>query len=67
MRKDVAKEHRLKPVLVCTLTKKAKKDPKYLKQLLTLRDEAADKRMEVTAAIDEMNRYNVVIDSVASV
>ena len=44
MQGDVAKEHRLKPVLVCRLTKKAKKNPKYLKEMLVLRDREAEKR-----------------------
>ena len=30
LQKDVAKEHRLKPVLVCQLALKAKKNSKYL-------------------------------------
>ena len=65
--KDVAKEHRLKPILVTALVKKARKNPKYLKAMLALRDEKETKRELIAGAIDEMNRRNVVIDSVAAI
>ena len=34
LQKDVAKEHRLKPVLVCQLVSKAKKNPKLAAEMI---------------------------------
>lgn len=64
---DVAKEHRLKPVLVSRLTIKAKNNPRYIHEILLKRDEKKQHRLAIAEAVSEMNKYDVVIDSAAGV
>ena len=64
---DVAKEHRIKPVLVCSLSMKAKKKTGYLKEILAKRDAGEQLRAAVAGALSEMNQLDVVVDTVSGV
>ena len=67
MQKDVAKEHRLKPLLVCRLVMKAKKNKNFLDELTGRRDAQLAEWHDIAEALEEMNKHNVVIDSVREV
>ena len=67
LQKDVAREHRLKPVLVCRLAMKAKKNPRYIGEILGARDDTAAHRAAIVEAVAEMNHHDVVVDSVSAV
>ena len=64
---DVAREHRLKPVLVSQLVMKAKKNPKFLGEILTKKNEVQKHRKDIKDAVTELNSHDIVIDSVAAV
>ena len=46
---------------------KAKDNKKYLAELLAKRDEKDKKREDIAEAVNEMNKHNVVIDSVVAI
>jgi len=46
---------------------KAKRNKKLIDELLTKRDEKEKKREDIIEAVNEMNKLNVVIDSVKAI
>ena len=56
LQKDVAREHRLKPVLVCRLAMKAKKSPHYIGEILRARDDTAAHREAIAEAVAQQER-----------
>ena len=56
LQKDVAREHRLKPVLVCRLAMKAKKSPRYIGEILRARDDTAAHREAIAEAVAQQER-----------
>ena len=57
----------MKPAVLSILICKVKKNPKFLDELVTERESRLSVDQRIQACVEEMNSYNVVIDSVAAV
>ena len=53
--------------MVSQLVMKAKRNPKYIHDLMIKRDEEKQHREDIAEVVSEMNKYDVVIDSVVAV
>ena len=67
MTKDIAKEHRISQSLVRVIISKAKRKPKFIKELFSNDDIKEQKLNNVDKVIKEMTDKDVFIDSCQSV
>ena len=67
MTKDIAKEHRISQSLVRVLKSKAKRKPKFIKELFTRDDIKEQKLDDVDEVLKDMTAKDVFIDSCQSV
>jgi hypothetical protein len=67
LQRKVAREHRVSPMLVCRLLKKAQRVPRFIEELIEERNAQKARRLYFAAAIQGFNEKNVVLDSVAMV
>ena len=61
----MAREHRISPLVVHRLVKKAQQRPKLIDELIAERDRVQMHRVRISAAVTQMNTSDEVIDSVA--
>ena len=63
LQKDVARCHRIAPSTVSQLVSKAKKNKKFLSELLSNEEAAVETRSRIAKVVEGMNQQDTFIDS----